>query len=367
MTLFIQIMSASIYWIFRFIHKPRGALIFLIITNILFLTIINPLLFTYLFSQVLLVLVIYFWIRRINPSRPGFRPWLSFIGLLPVNYELWFGRIHGIPEMFGSLGKIGLPEVFWTLGATFFVIKTFIMLKESLRMDVIEPLPMLANLSFLPTFPAGPICGVNPWRYKNVGSGIFDPAMAFDIFMKIGWGGACLYVFSPELKKLALMVATYKYGIIFDMYLSFASVFFDFAGYSFMAIGFAAMYGIKLPMNFDKPYLATSIADFWRRWHMSLSTFIRTHLYQPLVRHYGRPRLCIVVAFLFVGIWHKFTIGYVLWGLGNGLALSLSMNPPAFWRGLKEKLPASVYLVFCWFLTISLVSSISFVANKSGL
>ncbi|MCW8914481.1 MAG: MBOAT family protein [Magnetovibrio sp.] len=104
-------------------------------------------------------------------------------------------------------------------------------------------------------------------------------------------------------------------------------IYFDFSGYSDMAIGLARMFGIRLPLNFDSPYKATNIVDFWRRWHMTLSRFLRDYVYFPLGgNRNGRARrytnLMIVMAL--GGLWHGAGWTFVLWGILHGAYLALN-------------------------------------------
>jgi alginate O-acetyltransferase complex protein AlgI len=103
-------------------------------------------------------------------------------------------------------------------------------------------------------------------------------------------------------------------------------IFADFFGYSLIAMGLAALFGYRLPVNFNRPYIATSFLDFWRRWHMSLSAWLRDYLYIPLggSRH-GRLRTYInlfIVMFL-GGLWHGAAWSFAIWGTLHGLALAL--------------------------------------------
>ncbi len=99
----------------------------------------------------------------------------------------------------------------------------------------------------------------------------------------------------------------------------------DFSGYSDMAIGFMLLMGIKLPANFNYPYLAESLSDFWRRWHISLSTWFRDYLYIPLGGdRKGRIRICLnyLIVFALSGLWHGAAFHYICWGLYHGAVLS---------------------------------------------
>lgn len=101
-------------------------------------------------------------------------------------------------------------------------------------------------------------------------------------------------------------------------------IYFDFAGYSDMALGIARLFGVSLPFNFNSPYKAKSISDFWRRWHMTLSQWLRDYLYIPLGgnRHGGlRTALALFLTMALGGLWHGAGAGYVLWGVAHGVAL----------------------------------------------
>jgi D-alanyl-lipoteichoic acid acyltransferase DltB (MBOAT superfamily) len=99
-------------------------------------------------------------------------------------------------------------------------------------------------------------------------------------------------------------------------------LYFDFSGYTDMALGAARMFNIELPQNFDSPYQATDIQDFWRRWHMTLSRFLKRYLYVPLGgnRHgEGRTYLNLFLTFLLGGLWHGAGWTFVAWGAMHGL------------------------------------------------
>jgi alginate O-acetyltransferase complex protein AlgI len=103
-------------------------------------------------------------------------------------------------------------------------------------------------------------------------------------------------------------------------------IYFDFAGYSDMAIGLARMLGFSLKENFNSPYVARSMSEFWRRWHISLTTWIRDYLYKPLGGNRdgeARTYLNLWICFLLSGLWHGASWNFVLWGAYNGLFLTL--------------------------------------------
>jgi alginate O-acetyltransferase complex protein AlgI len=127
-------------------------------------------------------------------------------------------------------------------------------------------------------------------------------------------------------------------------------LFCDFSGYTEMAIGIAMLFGLVLPENFRRPYLATSLRDFWRRWHITLSNFIRDYLYIPLggSRHGpGRYAFATLGAMAICGLWHGAGWTYVVWGLWHGAGLIVCRA----WQSLKRPLPDAAG----WALTMGFV------------
>lgn len=153
----------------------------------------------------------------------------------------------------------------------------------------------------------------------------------------------------PTLTEAAAGTLAYTFGL-----------YFDFSGYSDMAVGLALMFGIRLPFNFDSPYQATSIIDFWRRWHITLSNWLRDYLYIPLggSRHGSMRRYTnLLLTMLLGGLWHGAAWTFVVWGLLHGTFLIINhgwngLNARLKLRGRDLRLPA----VVGWLLTFGAVS-----------
>lgn len=114
-------------------------------------------------------------------------------------------------------------------------------------------------------------------------------------------------------------------------------IFFDFAGYTDMAIGLGMMIGVRLPENFNYPYIAQSASEFWRRWHMTLSTWFREYVFFPLERRrlkWAGQQINIILVFLLTGLWHGFKPTFIVWGLLYGIAIAL--ESAGFGRWLKN-------------------------------
>lgn len=168
----------------------------------------------------------------------------------------------------------------------------------------------------------------------------------------------------------ALALAVWAYAL---------QVFADFAGYSLLAIGVGLFFGIDLPENFRRPFLARNVREFWNRWHITLNRWLFDHLYWPSVAGQGwlrgRLDLGFVLVFLLSGIWHGAAWTFVLWGLFHGLALVVHRRWDEFWKSLCRKDRIWVarrrtrsYALASWALTQSafLVSLVFFRANSLG-
>ncbi|UMY15858.1 MBOAT family protein [Methylobacterium organophilum] len=133
-------------------------------------------------------------------------------------------------------------------------------------------------------------------------------------------------------------------------------IYFDFSGYTDMALGIALLFGLVLPQNFDVPYRATSLRDFWRRWHMTLSRFLRDYLYIPFGGN--RRGLALQIGALFTtmtlgGLWHGAGLTFVAWGAAHGLGLGAGV----LWRRAGGRMPQLVgwaltaaFVIFTWVL-----------------
>src|SRR3982075_557479 len=129
-------------------------------------------------------------------------------------------------------------------------------------------------------------------------------------------------------------------------------IYFDFAGYSDMAIGLARMLGFRLKENFNSPYIAQSLTEFWRRWHISLTTWIRDYLYMPLGGNRcgnARTYLNLWVCFLASGLWHGASWNFVLWGAYHGLFLTLDR---LFLRDMLQRCGAAIATAVTLFIVM---------------
>lgn len=153
---------------------------------------------------------------------------------------------------------------------------------------------------------------------------------------------------------------------LFGVYGYALQIYCDFSGYSDMAIGLALLLGFRFPMNFNSPYKADSITDFWHRWHISLSTWLRDYLYISLGgNRKGKARtyinLCLTM--LLGGLWHGASWNFVIWGGFHGIALAAQK----FWRNLLHKPKTATskgirkffavlitfnFVCFCWIFSV---------------
>jgi alginate O-acetyltransferase complex protein AlgI len=255
---------------------------------------------------------------------------LMNVGLLAtLKYVPFFGQnwtaITGRPA----------PEWHWTLplSLSFYVFQALTYTIDLYRRDAKGTRSYLAHLaavSFFPTTLAGPITRVSslidqfekPKKLEAsdggralflIGMGLVKKLMIADFL------GANLVnrVFDfPKLYSGAeTLVAVYAYAI---------QIYYDFSGYTDIALGSALLLGIKLPPNFNAPYAAENIADFWRRWHITLSNWLRDYLYfsLPGKRSKVMPYLNLIITMVIGGLWHGASWNFVIWGALHGVGLA---------------------------------------------
>jgi len=152
------------------------------------------------------------------------------------------------------------------------------------------------------------------WRFSL---GLFKKMLLADTFARaVDWG------FANGVTTASAAASATSYDLLLVMLCYAFQIYFDFSGYTDMAIGIAKMMNIDLPENFRAPYQADSIRDFWKRWHMSLTSFLTRYLYIPLGgSRKGRARTCvnILIVFLISGLWHGASLTFLLWGFLHGL------------------------------------------------
>ena len=198
-------------------------------------------------------------------------------------------------------------------------------------------------LGFFPHLVAGPIIRAHYFLPQLAAPRVFDGALFFSGCRKFVIGLLYKAVFADNLASAVNPIYGSPAGqpgtAIFGACLGFyGQIYFDFAGYSLMAIGVANLLGYTLPDNFSFPYGAASLVDFWRRWHISLSTWLRDYVYIPLggnrlgvPRQYGN----LMVTMLLGGLWHGANWNFVLWGGLHGLGLCANH----LWSATKYRFP----------------------------
>ncbi len=213
-------------------------------------------------------------------------------------------------------------------------------------------------LSFFPHLVAGPIIHAPTFLPQLANQRLFEAALFIEGARKFVLGFLYKAVFADHLAAVvnpifatpSMETPLTLLGGCLGFY---GQIYFDFAGYSLMAIGVANLLGYTLPDNFNFPYRASSLIDFWHRWHISLSTWLRDYLYIPLGGNrcsVSRNYFNIIVTMLLGGLWHGANWNFLLWGGVHGLALCVNH----LWRRLTDGkiiLPKS----FCWILTQAVV------------
>jgi alginate O-acetyltransferase complex protein AlgI len=214
---------------------------------------------------------------------------------------------------------------------------------------------LLLYISFFPQLIAGPIVkykdvenqlSVRKPDVLNISAGIqrFIFGLGKKVLLANTFAVVADNIFSASISEINIFGAWI--GAVAYMF----QIFFDFSGYSDMAIGMASMFGFNFMENFKDPYLALGIQDFWRRWHISLSTWFKEYLYIPLGGNRKseiRTDINKIIVFLCTGIWHGANITFLFWGLYNGLFLLLESHVKKIKELNKWLLHIYTFLVVC--------------------
>lgn len=321
-------------------------------------------------------------------------PLFLFVVLASALADWWFGRrIAALPAGRGArkalvgcgvAGNIGLllyvkytafavanlnlllahplavPKIALPLGVSFIVFEKITYLVDIYRGKAAPAASFLNYFNYVLLFPkllAGPIVKYHDiatqlerpsHRYEDVRDGLirFIQGLAKKVLIADTLAPVADQIF--KLPGSQLDCGTAWLGLLCFTF----QIYFDFSGYSDMAIGLARILGFRLLENFNHPYLATSFTDFWRRWHISLSTWIKEYLYIPLggnrvsaARSYFNLGICFVLS----GLWHGASWNFILWGCAHGVAL---MADRAFWLKWQQALPRPVNVALTFLLVM---------------
>ena len=246
-------------------------------------------------------------------------------------------------------GNLSLGDIILPLGISFFTFTQIAFLVDTYQGKVKEYnfIHYLLFVTYFPHLIAGPVLHHKEmmpqfthtstyrfnWEHVSVGLTVFTLGLAKKVLLADSLGEFATPIFA--------VVNSGAQPMLFEAWLGALAyslqLYFDFSGYSDMAIGLSLLFNVRLPMNFDSPYKAQSIIEFWRCWHMTLSRFLRDYLYIPLggnrkgvVRRYSN----LMATMLLGGLWHGAGWTFVIWGGLHGMYLVINH----LWRALKHRL-----------------------------
>ena len=283
---------------------------------------------------------------------------LVFLSVVPLIINKVFALTH-----WHLLAFIGISYM------SFKTIQIMIEISDGLIKERISIIDYIQFLLFFPTVSSGPIDRSRRFMVD------IKERMPRDEYLELAGVGVYRVVLGL-LYKVVLSTYSYHYLVLLTntgtviysikyMYLYTLYLFFDFAGYSLMAIGSSNILGIKTPMNFNKPFLSIDIKDFWNRWHITLSTWLRDFVFSRVFMEATKKKrfkkrlntamYAYMVNMLLMGFWHGLTISYIVYGAYHGMLMAgfeYYQKKSKFYKKNKNK---AWYKVCSWFITINLV------------
>ena len=270
---------------------------------------------------------------------------LAFLGFFKyANFVVV--NVNGVASWLGGTSMVPILDILLPVGISFYTFHTITYIVDSYR-RVITPTKNLfeyaAYVSFFPQLVAGPIVRFRQIEqdFKNIDRAdqTADPEAGWSFFViglikKVLIADTIAAVIDPawarssELSTVSAWLCVLGYSY---------QVYFDFSGYSDMAVGLGYLFGFRLPQNFNSPYKATDIADFWRRWHISMSSFFRDYVYIPLGGSRGSRLVTyrnLIVTMTLCGLWHGANWTFVVFGAYHGLLLALHQTIKGPWEHL---------------------------------
>ena len=249
------------------------------------------------------------------------------IGHLCLMKYLDFFRLHS-QNLLDTLGidwQLPAVEILLPIGISYYTFHSITYLVAAYRVQIVveKPERLCLFLAFFPTLIAGPICR----------AGVMMPQFAATAPRAVGDSGRIFVLLISSLIKVVWLEAWLKENwvtpilgnpeqylpteVLAALYAYTLEIYLNFSGYTDLVTAIALLLGIRIPENFNMPYAATNLRDFWHRWHISLSTWIRDYLYIPLggSRHgFLRTQVNLSIAMLLSGLWHGASNNYLIWG-----------------------------------------------------
>ncbi len=259
--------------------------------------------------------------------------------------------IDNVNGIFGTslhMMKISLP-----IGISFYTFQIISYVIDVYKGEVDaqkSPFKLLLYVSLFPQLIAGPIV-----RYKDIAEDIdnrVETAAEFNYGVSrfiVGLGKKVIIANTAGKTAEVFMATDYTrlsvLGAWFGILLFAIQIYFDFSGYSDMAIGLGKMFGFTYKENFNYPYISRSVTEFWRRWHISLSSFFRDYLYIPLGGNRRHKLRNLFIVWLLTGLWHGASWNFIIWGLYYFILLFIEK---LFLNRLLEKIPAIFSAIYLW-------------------
>lgn len=368
-----MILFTFFYVLYLFVfHKPHTRNIFLLLFSLYFYYKVSGL---FVFMLIIMATSDYFiglWMFYLH--KQSAKRLLLFLSLLVnVGYLSYFKYATFLLELFNihiQEKSYLIEEILLPIGISYFVFRSLTYIFDLYREVIDKPeenyISYLLYVSFFPTILAGPIV-----KARELLPQLSDKLKISDEMISNGF----FLIMCGAFKKIVISdyIANNFVNRVFDgptlftgfenlmaAYGAAIQLYCDFSGYTDIVLGIALLLGFKLSPNFNRPFAAVNVADFWRRWHMTLSSWMNDYLFYPLSYSFRKLKvlgvvIAVLITFFISGLWHGPNWTFIVWGSLHGLAIAFDVMTRNFRERVSSKLPLWLYRGISIFITFHFI------------
>ncbi len=354
-------LSLPLYWLV--LRSPQARMTLLAVCSALLLILVSP---RTLVVPLLGGLASFYLAAWVHQRPTALRLWAALA--VPLAVLASYRYLQPLAHDAGLLEKVVIP-----LGLSYYTFKQMHFIIEASRGQARDTTlsSYLLYLIYFPMFVAGPIERIQAFSKQLSNPGL-NTATVSEAIERIVFGLAKAFIISQLLLEpllpadldTATLFAMDWHVLVLVAFIKFLRVYFDFSGYTDIAIGVSLLFNIRLMENFQSPLSKTNLAEFWRAWHISLSSWARDYVYFPVMGRFRMPSLALFLTMMTIGAWHSLEPGWLLWGFHHGLGLVLLAK---YHRATRRHKTLNAWRQTPWFKTAGIAAVWLYVSIGHGL